>query len=707
VIAPDLGGSVTGVAVEAEGEPPGAGPGAPCDQAREFLELLGPLRVAWDSSPALVSVVRGPHHHLIYQNAASVRHFGVRTLGVPLPDAFPELPDRSLPVLDAVLASGEPVSMQRRNIGIRNLEGDEILLHYVVAPLGAGPPYDGLVMTSVDVTAQVKAEGAAERAGLLSRISQQMSTAADPEAALTELTRALVPALADVAAVFIIPPVRHGGEQVDNPPAAITISDELLDRAGPPPPSDRRGDPSPWDDALAAGQLVLITPDEVSAEGGQDTPTTRWLATARTRNIAVVPLAVAGDLNGAVVLLAAGDREPFRSTDEPFLADVAARAGAAVSQHRTVAGQQELVLQLQRSLLPAAPPELPGLRVAARYVAGSADVEVGGDWWDVHHLGAGRVGIGVGDVSGRGVPAAVVMGQARAGMRAAAHADLPPVDVLTVLDAQVSELVRIDDSDPHRLPPRFATAAYAVIDPFDDTLRVASAGHPPLLVRRPSGRVDQVAPPPGPPLGLGGSRYDDLVVPFPAGSILAAYTDGLVESHTRDIETGIEELAAALGAFDADTPLEEMADRLLLMADRSDDTALVLLHYISTGAQAIRVRHQVMGLEDVPVARRALTDAVRSVAPEMEEAVAAVTAELLANAMLHAGPPARMRAAVTRERVLVEVADTSALRPRQRVAASGDESGRGLPIVAAFSHTWGFRVTRDGKSTWAELLPES
>jgi anti-sigma regulatory factor (Ser/Thr protein kinase) len=91
----------------------------------------------------------------------------------------------------------------------------------------------------------------------------------------------------------------------------------------------------------------------------------------------------------------------------------------------------------------------------------------------------------------------------------------------------------------------------------------------------------------------------------------------------------------------------------------------------------------------------------------MEEAVAAVTAELLANAMLHAGPPARMRAAVTRERVLVEVADTSALRPRQRVAASGDESGRGLPIVAAFSHTWGFRVTRDGKSTWAELLPES
>jgi serine phosphatase RsbU (regulator of sigma subunit) len=683
-----------------------AGSDEPCEQASEFLELLGPLRAAWDSSPALVSVVRGPDHRLVYQNAASVRHFGIRDLGVALPDAFPEMPDGSMTVLDGVLATGEPVSMQRRNIGMRNPDGDEILLHYVVAPLGSGPPYDGLVMTCVDVTAQVKAESAAERAELLSRVSQQMSTATDPESALAVLTRELVPAVADVAAVFITPPGRRD-RQGDSPPAAITISDELLAAAGPPPPPARRNDPSRWDAALAAGRLVLITPEEVSAGAAIESPMTGWLTATRTRNFAVVPLAVAGDLSGAVVLLAAGDRAPFGPADEPFLGDVAARASSAVAQHRTAAGQQELVLQLQRSLLPAAPPHLPGIAVAARYVAGSADVEVGGDWWDVHHLGAGRVGIGVGDVSGRGVPAAVVMGQARAGMRAAAHADLPPIDVLTVLDAQVSELVRIDDTDPYRLPPRFATATYAVIDPFDDTLRVATAGHPPLLVRHPSGRVDQVAPSPGPPLGLGGSRYDDLVVPFPAGSILAAYTDGLVESHTRDIESGIEELAAALAAFDPDTSLEEMADRLLEMADRSDDTALVLLHYLWTGSQAIRVRHHLMGLEDVPVARRALTEAVRTAAPEMEDAVAAVSAELLANAMLHAGPPARMRAAVSRERVLVEVADTSAMRPRQRVAASGDESGRGLSIVATFAHTWGFRVTRDGKSTWAELLPEA
>ena len=687
--------------------PTGGSADASCGPAAEFLALLGPLRDAWDTSPALITATRGPEHLLVYQNAASAERFGRRELGSVLTESFPELRGRSLPILDSVLATGEVVEMRRRDVGMRNLAGDDVRLHYVVAPLGTAPPYDGLVMTCVDETAEVNAEAAARRAELLSRITQQMSTAVGPEMALQELTRELVPALADVAAVFVTPPHGAGQPREPNLPVAISISDVLLQTAGPPPPSDRRDDPSPWDDALAAGRLVLITPDEVTADGGDESPTARWLAATRTSNIAVVPLTVAGDLSGAVVLLAAGDRDPFTSAEEPFLADVAARASAAVTQRRTAAGQQELVLQLQRSLLPAAPPELPGLTVAARYVAGSADVEVGGDWWDVHHLGAGRVGIGVGDVSGRGVPAAVVMGQARAGMRAAAHADLPPVDVLTVLDAQVSELVRIDDSEPHRLPPRFATAAYAVIDPFDDTLRVASAGHPPMLVRHPSGRVDQVAPSPGPPLGLGGGRYDDLVVPFPAGSILAAYTDGLVESHTRDIETGIEELAAALGAFDAGTPLEEMADALLGMADRSDDTALVLLHYLSTGTQAIRVRHQLMGLEDVPVARRALTDAVRTAAPRMEDAVGAVTAELLANAMLHAGPPALMRAAISRERVLVEVADTSALRPRQRIAASGDESGRGLPIVAAFAHTWGYRVTRDGKSTWAEVLPDA
>jgi serine phosphatase RsbU (regulator of sigma subunit) len=241
-------------------------------------------------------------------------------------------------------------------------------------------------------------------------------------------------------------------------------------------------------------------------------------------------------------------------------------------------------MTLQRALLPGAPPALPGMRVAARYVAGTADVEVGGDWWDVHPLGEGRVGIGVGDVSGRGMPAAVLMGQARAGMRTAAHARLSPVELLTVLDAHVTDLVVPVDDSGHRLPAKFATAAYAIIDTAEGVLRVANAGHPPLLVRYPCGRVERVECPPGPPLGLGMGGYQEVSVPFPDGALLVAFTDGLVESSTVDVDTGIAAVERTVLDAGPDAPLDVLADKVLGLADGTDDTALVLLQRVDAPA---------------------------------------------------------------------------------------------------------------------------
>ncbi|MDQ1614067.1 MAG: hypothetical protein QOJ60_6 [Actinomycetota bacterium] len=669
----------------------------------DLSALLGALRIACETSPALVAVSWGPENLLVYQNAASVRLVGPRPLGVPLGRAVPELGDRAFPELDEVRRTGRVFEFSQRVVDVPDVYGGELLLDYVLSPLGDGPPYDGVVMTAVDVTATARAQRAVFEGELLGGLSRLMATADSPDAALHALTEALVPVVADIAAVFVAPPGQSAAQSGASP-VAMSISAALLDHVGPPPPPEPRDGPSPWDSALAAGELVLIDLQDARRDSGTSSSAADWLERAETRNLAVIPLTTGGDYSGAVVLMAAGAREPFGPEHTVLLTDIASRAGTAVAQHRTAAQQQELALQLQRSLLPAAPPEIPGLLVAARYVAGNVEVGVGGDWWDVHHLGAGRVGVGVGDVSGRGVPAAMVMGQARAGMRAAAHADLSPVDILTVLDAQVTELVRIDDSEGHRLPPRFATAAYAVIDPFDETLRVASAGHPPMLVRYPSGVVEEVAAPPGPPLGLGVAQYEDIVVPFPAGSVLVAYTDGLVESRTRDLETGIGDLAKALAETSDTHSLEAVADALLALAEGSDDTALALIEYAPPERDAARLQRRIDDLAAVSDTRHALEEMVAEIVPALRPAAGAVAAELLANAILHAGPPAQMRAMVTGRRVLLEVSDTSALRPQQRVASQIDEHGRGLPIVAAFAHTWGFRITRDGKSTWAEIL---
>ena len=688
---------------------PASGPDDPGPARRPdsgFPDELGPFRRAWDTSPALVAVTRGPAHVLVYQNATSVRLFGPGAIGEPLADAFPDLRGRALSALDEVVATGVPIDVPRRDVGMRSVAGDDVLLRYVLAPLGDGPPFAGVVMTAVDVSGEARAEQAASRSELVAHVAERMNAAADPDAALQALTEELVPAVADLAAVYIR---ADPGPEVDAPvsssPVAIAMSDELQALAGPPPPPSPRSGPAPWEEALAAGQVVLIplgdTPDPGVAT---DASTRDWLRRGAASNIAVIPLIAAGELAGALVLLAAGPRAAYTAADGQFLEALAARAGAVVAHLRGYQQQQRTALDLQQALLPSSPPRLPGLEVAARYLAGSEDVDVGGDWWDVHHLGAGRVGIGVGDVSGRGIPAAILMGQARSGMRAAAHADLPPGDILTILDAQVTDLVRIKEGGGGPpLPAKFATAAYAVIEPFDETLRVANAGHPPFLVRRPDGRVEQVAAPPGPPLGLGVGGYEELVAPFPAGSLLIAFTDGLVESRLVEVDVGVARLAADVAAADADVALDDLADELLTRADGTDDTALVLVRLAPTTVAPGRLERWLVSLADVASSRRAVTDLTAQHVPELADAATQVCAELLANGIQHAGPPVRLRVLATSERLVLEVTDTSASRPRQRVAARDDEGGRGLPIVSSFADSWGSRITRHGKATWAEL----
>jgi anti-sigma regulatory factor (Ser/Thr protein kinase) len=665
---------------------------------------LAVLAQALEAAPTLTALLGGPDLVLLFQNRRSRELLGPRPLGLSLAEAFPESAD-AIESMRHVLLTGK-ILEDERPVGTRDVAGHELVMHFVVAPVGDGPPHACVLVSSVDVTGAVRDREYARRAELLAGITQAMTTAADPDAALQALTDALVPAVADVAAVFVVlAPPGETARQGDAP-AAITIDAALLAELGPPPPTEPQPGGAPWDDAIGAGQTVLIDLRSRRDRDAVGASSRTWLDRAGTSTIVVVPLVVAGEFSGALVLADGRSSSPYRDEDIPFLEDVAARAGAAVAHVRSVRAQWQVALDLQRALLPSALPAMREVDVATRYVAGSPEVDVGGDWFDVTDLGAGRIGVGVGDVSGRGLPAAAVMGQARAAMRAAAHAALGPGDLLSLLDTHVTELVAPQLQTGARIPPRFATAVYGILEPFDETLRMASAGHPPVLVRDPDGRVRRVAAPPGPPLGLGIGPFEEIVTPFPPGSVLAAFTDGLVESRLVDLELGMARLAACLERAGSTADLEALADTLLTAAGAdaaADDVALLLVRLSPAAAQLHRAHLLLSGLADVAVARRAVCAMADVVQPRRASSIVQVTSELAANAVEHAGPPVELKAYATAQRFVVQTTDRSALPPVRRRLGREDERGRGLTLVEALADTWGVRLGLGGKTTWAEF----
>ncbi|MDP9224916.1 MAG: SpoIIE family protein phosphatase [Actinomycetota bacterium] len=553
---------------------------------------LDSMQAAWDASPTLIVLTLGPEHLVAYQNPASRRLFGPRPLGVEIGSAFPELSPSARATLDEVLRGGVAVVEGRPRPGVLGVQGEEVLLTYVFAAVGdPNRPAAGVLLTAIDVTAEAHASRASAQAAILSELSDRMNAAEDPNSALRELTRTLVPALADLAAVFVVPgadePDRLRSTELNprrgraNRAVAMSVSAILMDKVGRPPENAREEQPSPWQQSLAAGQPLLIDIAGGDLEGRSDAAVSAWLNDADARNMAVLPLSVAGELSGAVVLLSVSPRPPYEVGDLRFLELAATRAGSAVGHLRLFRRQRQITLDLQHALLPEVPSAIPNLDVAVRYLAGSADVEIGGDWWDIQYLGDGHTGIGLGDVAGKGIGAAVVMGQARSAMRAASLAGLSPARVLALLDQQLAGLL----DSPVRLgtepPPTFATAVYAVLDTVNEELRVANAGHPPLLVRLPDGTVSRVQAPPGLPLGLGGAGFDELDVPFPTGSLVLGFTDGLVETRSEGIEAGLRSVENFLVLSSAECDVEKIAEGVLHAVRRGhgldDDVALIVI----------------------------------------------------------------------------------------------------------------------------------
>jgi PAS domain S-box-containing protein len=353
---------------------------------------------------------------------------------------------------------------------------------------------------------------------------------------------------------------------------------------------------------------------------------------------------------------------------------------------------------LQRSLLPDRLPEVPGVRVAGAYRAGATGMAVGGDWYDAFPLPGGCVGLVVGDVRGKGAPAATVMGRVRAALRAYAALDPDPATVLQHLDGLMATF---DD------PEEVVTVVYAVLDPATGALRHASAGHLPALV---CGADDVRQLEGGRDLPLGVERparttASDVLAP---GERLLLVTDGLVEDRERSLADGLGVLVEQLLAAPGDTDL--VPEHLLravggpVLAD--DATVLVVDR---AGAQ-VDIREAVLHLpEDLRSAGTARAFVRRQLAEwdagGLEDAAVLLVSELVTNAVVHARSSARLRLQLRTTSLRVEVTDSAVhLRPRPRDADDEATNGRGLGLVASLAQRWGSRPDADGgKTVFAEL----
>ncbi len=386
-----------------------------------------------------------------------------------------------------------------------------------------------------------------------------------------------------------------------------------------------------------------------------------------------------------------------------YAADVTDHAEAAERLRTSERRHRETAVTLQRSLLPQELEQPDDLRIAATYQPGGTDAAVGGDWYDVITLGAGRTALVIGDVMGRGVRAAAVMGQLRTAVRAYARLDLPPHEVIQLLDGLAAE---IDAS-------QIATCVYAVHDPNEGQLVYASAGHLPILVRDEDGTVHRAAEPTGPPLGTGGWVHTSGTIALPPGSTAVLYTDGLVERRSEDIDEGVASLARALSGAKG-TP-QVVCDRLIrslgVTAEHDDDVAvLVVQHPARTGTNAELFHNAALdllgGIEAAPRARAFATGVLTSwrFPVELRDLGVLATSELVANSLQHGTPPMRLGLRRTDRRLIIEVTDGDDHLPRRRQAEPADEAGRGISIIASIATSWGSRRTPGGgKAVWCEF----
>ncbi|MFF3876447.1 SpoIIE family protein phosphatase [Streptomyces sp. NPDC001978] len=447
-------------------------------------------------------------------------------------------------------------------------------------------------------------------------------------------------------------------------------------------------------------------------------PPARALVTGRpsrhhlgpSASMLLVPLCARGTTLGVAQFFRHHKPDAYGDEDLLLAQEIAARAAVAIDNARRYTHARATALTLQRSLLPRSTPAQSAVEVACRYLPAAAQLGVGGDWYDVIPLSGARVALVVGDVVGHGIHAAATMGRLRTAVRTLADIDLPPDELLTHLDdvvirlsAEVSSEVSAQ-TDTESAGDIGATCLYAVYDPVASRCTLARAGHVLPVVLTRDGTADILELPAGPPLGLGGLPFEAAEIDLPEGSLIALYTDGLIEALDHDIETGLTLLRQALARPAAS--LEATCDNVLealLPADRPhDDVALLLARTHTLGDRQVATWDVDADPAEVARARASVSEQLTTWGlEELDFTTELVVSELVTNAIRYGRPPIQLR--LIHDRTLMcEVADAGSTTPHLRRARVFDEGGRGLFLVAQLTEHWGTRHARHGKTVWAE-----
>ncbi|MFE7810460.1 sodium/proline symporter PutP [Streptomyces sp. NPDC057433] len=579
----------------------------------------------------------------------------------------------------------------------------------------------GIWYMIIDVTERWRAQ---EHLALLNDAGARIGSTLDVTRTAQELADAAVPSLADFVAVDLLDTVMRG-EEPDPGPVGMT---PVIRRAARQ--SVREGAPEA---TLAVGETVRRAPSSpvtrcllesrTLVERTLDPATSAWVTEDRSlgdsirafgfRSLVVVPVRARGVTLGAATFARSRRAGPFEEDDVRLAEEIVSRAAVSIDNARRFTRERTAARSMQRSLLPQGLTGGSALEVASWYLPADAPSGVGGDWFDAIPLSGARVALVVGDVVGHGMNAATTMGRLRTAVRTLANLDLAPDEVLAHLDDLVIGLIGADDSnEPTEAGDETAGAAflgatclYAVYDPVSRRCTLARAGHLPPVIVGPDGGADLLDLPAGPPLGLGYLPFESVELELAEGSLIALYTDGLIESRDRDIDVGLSRLGAALA--ERGPTLEEIGRRAvdtLLTGPPSDDAALLLARTRVLAPD--RVVSWDLPSDPAAVAQaRALTG--RRLAEwgmgELAFTTELIVSELVTNAIRHAAGPVSLR--LIRDRGLIcEVSDASSTSPRLRHARTTDEGGRGLLIVAQLAQRWGTRYTTTGKTIWTEQV---